>query len=172
VWGGPGALDGLTDGPHDGPGTIRVVRARETHAPPDALFLWLSQLRRAPYSYDWIDNVGRRSPRTPDLTLPDMRPGVPVMRIFTLKAVVPGRSMTIRMNDGAPTRRFGALTVRYEIEPLSETRSRLRSVMWMPRPAGRWGGARRYLLAWGDLVMSTRQLRVLCRLAEGTTGPT
>ena len=42
-----------------------TVRTRPEHVWP-----WVAQVRLAPYSYDWLDNFGRRSP--PDLRgLPD-----------------------------------------------------------------------------------------------------
>lgn len=170
AWGSPGAAE-VPEG-RDGaevPGGRVAVRAVETDADPDELFLWLCQLRRAPYSYDWIDNVGRRSPRDPDPSMPALEVGQSVMTIFTLTAYVPGRSLTLRMNPGPPSRIFGAITVRYDIERVGKTRSQLRATLWLPPIGGPLGGARRYLLAWGDLLMMRKQLLVLTALAERTS---
>lgn len=38
-------------------------RGVHVQAPAGAVWPWVAQVRLAPYSYDWIDNLGRRSPR-------------------------------------------------------------------------------------------------------------
>lgn len=170
MWGGPVEINP----PDHRPAADErlLTRAVTSGATPATLFLWLCQLRRAPYSHDWIDNFGRRSPRRPDPALQDLRVGQRFMTIFTLTDFVPGESVTLRINPGWPTRTFGAITLKYEVGGVDRGRSQLRAAMWVP-PIGRWlGSERRYLLAWGDLIMMRKQLIVLSRLAEATDATT
>src|SRR5450755_1711429 len=54
--------------------TMQAWRGVRVEAPAEAVWPWVAQIRLAPYSYDWIDNRGRRSPR--DLAgLPEPRAG-------------------------------------------------------------------------------------------------
>jgi hypothetical protein len=41
---------------------LRAWRGVTVHAATDRVWPWLAQIRLAPYSYDWIDNRGHRSP--------------------------------------------------------------------------------------------------------------
>jgi hypothetical protein len=54
--------------------TLRAWRGVRIEAPVEAVWPWVVQVRLAPYSYDWIDNLGRRSPRRL-VSLPDPRVG-------------------------------------------------------------------------------------------------
>lgn len=96
VWGATGAEVARTY-PADtvlDPPVRRLTRAVTVAAPPGHVYRWLRQLAIAPYSYDWIDNRGRRSPRRLVPEAGDVEAGQVMMRTYEVVAVEPGRSWT------------------------------------------------------------------------------
>jgi len=90
-----------------------MYRAVAVDAPPPVVFRWLCQLRAAPYSYDWIDNWGRESPRTLTPGLDDLAVGQRVM-IFDLVEFERDRHVTLRMRRDVPSLRTVGIV--HEIE--------------------------------------------------------
>jgi hypothetical protein len=139
-----------------------LFRAVDVQAPAAVGFRWLCQLRAAPYSYDLLDNFGRRSPR--DLTpgLERLEVGQRVMTIFRLAEFEPSRSLTVVSRSRA----FGDVACTYRADPGAEGTSRIVLKILARFPRGLRGGTMRMLLPPGDLVMARRQLLNLKRLAE------
>ena len=165
VWGATAAevarrypADDVLAGP-----TVPLTRAVSVAAPAERTYRWLCQVAVAPYSYDLLDNLGRRSPTTLTPGADDLRVGQRV-QIFDLTEVSPGHHWTGRTTVRA-RRVFGDLAITYAAEPDGPDRSRL-----VCRIVGRTGSlpARAWflVLAWGDLVMMRRQLLNLKALAE------
>jgi hypothetical protein len=140
-------------------------RAVDVDAPPGVVFRWLCQLRVAPYSYDWIDNRGRTSPRTLTPGLERLAVGQPVMTIFELAAFEVGRHLTLLLRHGRSV--FGDIAVTYAVLPRASDRSRLVVRLRVRHPRGPLGWLGRWWLPWGDLVMMRKQLLTLRALAEG-----
>jgi hypothetical protein len=140
-------------------------RAIDVDAPPAVLFRWLCQLRVAPYSYDWIDNFGRRSPRTLTPGLEDLQVGQRFMTIFDLVEYEPDVQITLLI--GRLRRAFGLVAGTYLIRARDPQRSRLVVKVVVSHPGGRVESRlRAQLLPHGDLVMMRKQLRTLKLLAE------
>lgn len=140
----------------------RWARAVSVAAAPGLLYRWLCQLRVAPYSYDWIDNLGRRSPRRLTPGLDALAEGQRFL-VFTIVSFTPGRQIT-GVATAAARRLFGDMAITYASEPEGNGArlvARL-DVAARSRPAR----VRRELLAWGDLVMMRKQLLTLKALAE------
>lgn len=147
------------------PGAYRsMIRAIDVVAPADVVFRWVCQLKVAPYSYDWIDNRGRQSPRR-------LTPGAEQLALgqnFLIGQIVEfaeGRHITSVIHPQmAP--QFGQMALTYAVKETGPTACRL--VVKIDMGARNWlERVRRYLLAWGDLIMMRKQLITIKSLAEG-----
>ena len=140
-------------------------RAVTVHAEPALVFRWLCQLRAAPYSYDWIDNFGRRSPKRLTPGLERLEVGQPVMRIFDLVHFEPDRSLTLKPRRPG---RFPPLVVTYAALPEAPGRCRLLARLAVRYRSGALDRGVRALLPTLDWIMMRRQLLNLKRLCETT----
>jgi hypothetical protein len=135
---------------------LRLWRGVRVEAPPEAVWPWVAQVRLAPYSYDWIDNLGRRSPRKL-AALPEPRVGD---RFTTAGGRERGRIVSVEPGRQLTGTIMGAV-MSYVLVPLDHDATRLllkvvvRSCRWVA-PA----------LSVGDLIMTRRQLLNLKHLAE------
>ena len=139
---------------------VQLWRGTSVHASPEAVWPWLRQLRVAPYSWDWVDNAGRRSPREL-LTLADPRPGDPFTRVAGRLDV--GRVVSAEAGVHLTAEIMRAV-MSYVVEPVPDEPGRSRLLLKVVMARRRWWTP---LLAAGDLVMARRQLAVLAGLAEG-----
>ncbi len=145
---------------------VRLLRAVDVAAPPDLVDAWLGNLRLAPYSYDLLDNLGRRSPRELATHLPPIAVGDRVAGVFDVVDVRPGRGLTAATRTGSRAERaFGRVTMTYAVEP-GASATRLVGIVVQSGGAGVLERPRSLALAWGDLVMMRRQLHTLRDLAE------
>ncbi len=139
--------------------TLEAWRGVTVHA--DAATVWarVRQVRLAPYSYDLVDNLGRRSPRAL-LDVPEPRVGDPFTRAFgrdqgRVVAVDPGRELTAVI--------MGAY-MSYAVLPApGQDAGRTRLVL---KVVARTRKALAPALSVGDLVMARKQLLTLKQLAE------
>jgi len=141
-----------------------LFRAVDVQAPAATVYRWLCQLRVAPYSYDKLDNGGRRSPQTLTPGLDRLEVGQRMVSIFRLAAFEPGCSITLLSRS----RLFGEVAITYRVRDTAPGRSRLVAKLLLGPPrALPWGLPMQLLLPPGDLVMMRRQLLNLAALAEG-----
>ncbi len=140
---------------------LELWRGVTVETPAEALWPWVGQVRLAPYSYDWIDNLGRRSPR--ELRgLPAPAVGDRFAGSGRIVTVSPGEELTAQLGRaGGPV---GRTLMSYRLVP-SAAGTRL--LLKVAVEAG--GPLTRLLLAVlpvGDLVMARKQLLTLKALCE------
>ena len=127
-----------------------LTRGVDTQADPATAFRWLCQLRVAPYSYDWIDNLGRPSPRELTPGLERLEVGQRFMTVFGLAGFAAAEHLTVAVQG----RSFGAVAITYAVPP-GRILMRIRIAHPGPAPERRLRAAAFPAL---DLVMARRQL--------------
>lgn len=145
------------------PPFTRAFRAVDVSAPSPVVFRWLCQLRTAPYSYDVLDNLGRRSPDRLTPGLEHLAFGQRLM-IGRIVEFVPDRQITLVTTDGA-ARLFGPIAFTYQVEQAGSGTSRLLVCLAATARSGP-ARLRRRLLTAGDLPMMRKQLLTLKAYAE------
>ncbi len=143
-----------------------LFRALDVEAQVAVVFRWLCQLRVAPYSYDWIDNLGRRSRRELTPGLDELEVGQRFM-IFRLAQFEPGCSITLTTDHVV----FGRIAITYRVAPRGPETSRLVVKLVVASRPGPLGWLMARILPASDLVMMRRQLLNLRKLAEQRETP-
>ena len=139
---------------------LRAWRGVTVDAPPESVWPWVAQIRLAPYSYDWIDNLGRRSPRRL-LDLPEPHVGEKFTssggrKLGRIVSLDPGTQLTGTI--------MGAF-MSYVLLPRDDGGARL--LLKVVMQTNRWTALG---LSVGDLIMARRQLLNLKQLAEREAG--
>lgn len=134
---------------------LQVWRGVTVNCKPDELWPWVIQIQLAPYSYDWIDNLGRRSPQELR-ALPDPVVG----QNFTTAATRPaGRILAVLPGVHLTGSIVGAV-ISYVLVPDGDA---TRLLMKVVTAGGAWAAP---VISIGDLVMARRQLLNFRKLAE------
>ncbi len=141
----------------------RWVRCITISAPTNVVYQWLCQLTLVPYSFDFIDFPGRKSPNRLVPGAENLRIGQDFL-IFTLTDFEKDRYIA-GVSRPEFHARYGRISVSYEIRELKPTQTRLQANACL---ADDQPPLRRALLAAGDRIMAGRQLRRLKKLAEKT----
>ena len=140
--------------------TLRAWRGVHVEALTDVVWPWVAQVRLAPYSYDWIDNLGRRSPRElaglPEPQVGDRFTTAAGRELGRIVSVDPGKQLTGTI--------MGAF-MSYVLVPQEHDTTRL--LLKVVMRTTRWVALG---LSVGDLIMARRQLLNLKQLAERHQG--
>lgn len=152
---------------------IIATRSITIGAPPDEVFPWIQQMgfkRAGWYSYDIIDNLGRKSANTIHEEWQNVTTGSQIpagLMSFTASVVEPPRSFVLQVGSADQPMKRLCFTLAYELRDdpvgtrlVTRMRSRVRV------PAGVL--VEKLLLGPGDGIMLRKQLLNIARRAERT----
>lgn len=149
-----------------------ATRSITVDGPPASVFPWLVQMglgRAGWYSYDWLDNLGRRSadrihPEWQDVAPGDAIPGGPIH--FEATIVDAPHAFVLSFGHPGVLRHSVDFTLAFELRPVPHGRTRIVSRVrsTIGGPFGRF--IERWILGPGDGVMVRRQLLNLASRVE------
>lgn len=143
-----------------------IYRAIDIQASKEKVFRWLCQFRVAPYSYDWIDNMGKLSPCELIQGIDKLETGQRFLEIFKIVEFKTNEHITLKISHTGAENLFGVIAGSYIVNSLSTMASRLVVKLLVKRTKilhFKWMGP---LLPWGDLVMMRKQLLNIKKLCE------
>ncbi|MEE6261524.1 polyketide cyclase [Plantactinospora sonchi] len=135
---------------------LQAWRGVGIEAPVAAVWPWVVQVRLAPYAYDWIDNLGRRSPQ-------QLR-GLPEPEVGEAFTSAGGRKLGRIVSVDSGVQLTGAIMggfMSYVLVPQQNDTTRL--LLKVVMQTTRWVALG---LSVGDLIMARRQLLNFKQLAE------
>jgi hypothetical protein len=136
--------------------TLQAWRGVNVAAPREAVWPWVAQVRLAPYSYDWIDNLGHHSPREL-VGLPEPHVGEHFTSTGGRKV---GRIVSLNQGEQLTGTILGAF-MSYVL--LDQGHDSTRLLLKVVMQTHRWAAPG---LSVGDLIMARRQLLNIKHLAE------
>ena len=161
-------VDSLTDIPDTQ--CRELLRHIEINAAASDIFLWLKQLRIAPYSYDFIDNKGRKSPNYIIENLPPLQVNAHYLLAFHIYSFAENSYITGRYCEpvNPPVNRYmKGMFIEYRVDTKG-TKSGLWCKLKGYYNHDIFSKGFFYVFSVANRIMMTRQLRNIKKLSELT----
>ena len=149
---------------------VCYYRGITIEASPKIVYLWLCQMNYAPYSYDWLDNFGIKSPNYLIKNAHRLEKRQTFMTVFPLLAYAPNKHITFASpSNPILAHLYGQFLVSYVIYKLNSQKSRLLVKIRWSFPKGVMGELLRFFAPRLDLIMMRKQLLNIKKYSEQTS---
>jgi hypothetical protein len=145
---------------------VSCYRGIEVQAPCELVFRWLCQIRVAPYSYDWLDNFGRQSPRELTPGLGPLAVGQPFLVMFRVVDFVENEHITT-IGETFEWIAGQRLAMTYRVVPSTAGSCRVVvKIVAHNGPETYLNRLRRDFVPLGEFLLMRKQLSTIKQLAE------
>ncbi len=145
---------------------VACYRGIEVLAPREIVYRWLCQIRVAPYSYDWFDNFGRRSPRQLTPGLQRLAAGQPLLVMFRIIEFEENEHITV-VGETYEWIAGQRLAMTYRVVPRTSSSCRIvTKLVGCDAPDTFLHRLRRECSPIGEFPLMHKQMRTIKQLAE------